>query len=208
MLGIIGLLVRPYVEEAIAKSQAQDQSKMVTVPTGSIDFQLVDTFETINLPEYNIELHPVTNHVYGLCVKVSKCTPPIGSADFNDPLKQDDPVVFVTITQAAAYCEWIGRRQPSAPEWELASQIFAKSDQKEELFLLSDYDEWTSSYVQPNSQGISGEWDGQIVNLNIVDWYFLQEKGSLSSTGDLELYTNPSGAFDANASLGFRCANK
>jgi hypothetical protein len=208
MLGIIVLLVRPYVEEAIAKAQAQDQSEMATIPAGSINFQLGDIVQTVNLPEYSIELHAVTNKVYGLCVKVSKCTPPIGSTDFHDPQKQDDPVVWLTIVQAATYCEWVGRRQPSVTEWERGAGYFAKSNQTNDRFSLSDHYEWTSSYTVENSQGISGEWDGQISSLNIVDWYFLQELGNINSTGDLELYTNPSGAFGANADLGFRCANK
>jgi len=208
MLGIITLLVKPYVEEAIARAQAQDQSKLITVPAGSLNFQLGDTVQTVELAEFSIEIHAVTNRVYGLCVKVNKCTPPIGSADFNLAQKQDDPVVWLTIVQAATYCEWVDRRLPSATEWERVAGYFAKSNQINDRFSLSDHYEWTSSYVKPDSQGISGEWGGQLGNLNIVDWYFLQEKGSLSSTGDLELLTNLTGAFDANTALGFRCASK
>jgi hypothetical protein len=207
MLGIIGLLVRPYVEEAIAQAQAQDMSKMIIIPAGTMNFQLGDTTESIDVPEFSIDKQPVTNHVYRLCVKVNKCTPPIGSIDFNDEKKEDDPIVFVTIVQAATYCEWVGRRQPSAPEWELATQLFATSNSNEERLLLSDYYEWTSSYEQDNSPGISGDWNGQIENLNIVTWFFLQEFGGLDTGGSLEIYTNPSGAFDANANLAFRCAN-
>ncbi len=208
MLGIIGLLVRPYVEEAIARAQAQDQSKMVIVPAGSINFQLDDNVQTVDLPEFRIEMHPVTNKVYGLCVNVSKCTPPIGSTDFNDSLKQDDPVVWLTIVQAASYCEWVSRRLPKVTEWERAAGYFVKSSPNKDRFSLSDHYEWTSSYQGQNSQGISGEWDGQLSKLNIVDWTFLQEQGSLNTTGDLELYTNSTGAFGANGNLGFRCANK
>jgi len=207
MLGIIGLLVRPYVEEAIAKAQAQDQSNMIIVSAGSINFQLDNTFETIYLPEFSIEMHPVTNKVYGLCVKVNKCTPPIGSADFSNAQKQDEPVVWLTIVQAATYCEWLGRRLPSAAEWEHAAHLFAQSSRNDGHFSLSEVWEWTSSYQESNLQGVSGEWDGQLSNLNI-DWIFLQEKGSLNSAGDLEISTNISGAFGPNAGLGFRCANK
>src|SRR6185503_8333480 len=45
MLGVIALLVKPYVEEAIARARAQDLSRTITVPAGSIDFQLDDTFQ-------------------------------------------------------------------------------------------------------------------------------------------------------------------
>jgi hypothetical protein len=41
-----------------------------------------------------------------------------------------------------------------------------------------------------------------------VDWIFLQEFSEMSSATEPEIYTNPSGAFGANADLSFRCANK
>ena len=146
MLGIIVLLVKPYVEDAIAKVQAQKLSTMITVPAGSIDFYLVDGTRAIDLPAFYIEMQPVTNKVYGLCVKVDKCTPPVGSADFNDQIKEDDPVVWVTIAQAATYCKWVGRRLPSAPEWEQAVGEFTDPS-LDESFALSTHYEWTSSYL-------------------------------------------------------------
>jgi len=207
MLGIIGLLVRPYVEDAIAKAQAQDQSKMITVPAGSIDFELGDTVQTVDLPKFSIEMHVVTNHIYGLCVKVSKCTPPIGSADFNDSQKQDEPIVWLTIFQTATYCEWIGRRLPSVAEWERAAQLFAPSKQKADRFSLSDHYEWTSSYLENNSQSISGEWNGQSESLELA-WDFQLRGGSLNSTDEPEIFPNNSGALGTTDNFGFRCANK
>lgn len=206
MLGIIALLVKPYVEDAIAKVQAQKLSTMITVPAGSIDFYLVDGTRTIDLPAFYIEMQPVTNKVYGLCVKVDKCAPPVGSADFNDQIKEDDPVVWVTIAQAATYCKWVGRRLPSAPEWEQAVGEFTDPS-LDESFALSTHYEWTSSYLTETSPGLLAKWDENPGNLNIVDWFFLQEYGSVNSDNSLEMYTNPSGAFGANADLGFRCAN-
>ncbi|HSM70887.1 MAG TPA: TIR domain-containing protein [Anaerolineales bacterium] len=205
MLGVIFLLVRPYVEESIARKQAQDLSTMMTVPAGSIDFYLIDRSQTIDLPEFHIELHPVTNRVYGLCVKVDKCTPPVGSADFNHPAKTEDPVVWVTIVQATTYCKWIGRRLPSAPEWEQAVGNIT-SPSPDESFALSAHYEWTSSYLTETAPGSLSKWDENLDNVNIVDWFFLQEYGSVNPDKSLEMYTNPSGAFGANADLGFRCA--
>ena len=207
MLGIIGLLVRPYVEDAIAKAQAQDQSKMITVPVGSVTFKVGDTDQTVDLPKFSIEMHAVTNHVYGLCVNVNKCTPPIGSADFNDTQKQNEPVVWLTIFQAATYCEWVGRRLPSTPQWERAAQLLAQSKLNDKRFSFSDHYEWTSSYLVNNSQSISGEWDGQYKSLDLA-WDFIQRGGSLSSTGEVEIFPNDSGALGSTNNIGFRCASK
>jgi len=213
MLGVIALLVRPYVQEAIAKTQAQNESPMVAVPAGNIDFQLNDAVQTeivytqaFELSEFSIAINPVTNKVYRLCVNVGKCTPPIDSTDFNNVEKQDDPVVWLTIVQAATYCEWIGRRLPSAPEWEHTAGFFAKSKTNKGRFVLSSHYEWTSSYQEGNAKVISADWDGQLNHLK--NWSFLQEKGSLKSSDNLELKSNLTGALVANGNLGFRCANK
>lgn len=208
MLGVIGLLVRPYVEDAIAKANARDQSPMMLIPAGSIDFYLIDRSQAIDLPAFQIELHPVTSRVYGLCVKVSKCTPPIGSTDFTSIEKQDEPVVWLTVVQAAEYCEWIGRRLPSAPEWEQTVGYFSQFNQNQDRLSLSSHYEWTSSYTIENSPGSLGIWNGKISDLNILDWIFLQEFGKTSSDAEPEIYTNPSGAFGANANLSFRCVAK
>jgi hypothetical protein len=45
MLGVIVLLVKPYVDEAIARVQAQNQSQMIPVPAGNIDFLLNDAVQ-------------------------------------------------------------------------------------------------------------------------------------------------------------------
>src|SRR5687767_12656444 len=146
MLGIIALLAQPYVEDAIARAQAQKLSRMVVIPAGSVTIQVLNGVKKIDLPEFSIEIHAVTNRVYGLCVKVSKCTPPIGSANFNDLQKQDNPIVWVTIAQAATYCDWVGRKLQSAAEWERAARFSTQANLNEGHFLVSDVYEWTSSY--------------------------------------------------------------
>lgn len=207
MLGIIGLLVRPYVEDKIAQAEARDRSPMISVPAGSMEFWLGDFSEPVDFVAFNIEAHPVTDYAYGLCVKVDKCTPPIGSTNSNGANGKgpDDPVVWLTIDQAANYCEWLGRRLPSAPEWEYATNLFMEETPNENQFKISEFWEWTSSYKLAGLQGRAGEWNGQLNTLNIVDWIFLQELGDLSSPEGLVVYTNITGAFNATGTLSFRC---
>lgn len=207
MLGVIALLARPYVEEAISKAQAKNLSGMVTVPAGSIHFRLGETFQNIDLPAFSIETRPVSNQVYGLCVKVDTCTPPIDYASFSDPSLAHEPVVWITIVQAATYCEWLGRRLPSAPEWERAAQLFTKLQGNEDRFIPVSQYEWVSSYIEKGSHFINGQWDGQLNHLNI-NWSFLQEKAYFDSRGNLELETTFGGALGADIIFGFRCATQ
>lgn len=207
MLGIIALLIQPYGENAVAKAQARALSKMVVIPAGSVTIAMGDTVQKVDLPEFSIEMHAVTNQSYELCVKVNKCTPPIGSVNSNDSQKEDAPIVWVTIGQAATYCAWVDRRLPGAAKWERAARFFTKPNRNEDRFLLSDVYEWTSLYVENNPQSIVGEWDQQLKNLN-QNWLFLQQGGILHPTGEVEILKNFLGALGVSESIGFRCANK
>jgi formylglycine-generating enzyme required for sulfatase activity len=44
------------------------------------------------------------------------------------PLKDDQPVVYVTVTDACAYCAWINARLPLESEWLAAAQPTGKLD--------------------------------------------------------------------------------
>lgn len=209
MLVTIGLLASPYVEEAIARAQARNQTPMMPVPADIMEFGLGDVSQPVDLLAFEIETRPVPNHVYGLCVKVGKCTPPIGSTTSGGSNKdeENDPVVWITIDQAAAYCNWVGRRLPSAPEWEYAAGRYAQPTGDEDRFVITEFLEWTSSYTtELFALESMGEWDGRMDTLNIDDWIFLQELGELDPPNGLEIRTNPRGAFGASQELSFRCA--
>lgn len=211
MLVTIGLLASPYVEEAIARAQARNQTPMMPVEAGNMEFSLGDVSQPVVFLAFEIETRPVPNHVYGLCVKVGKCTPPIGSTTSGGSNKdeENDPVAWITIDQAATYCNWVGRRLPSAPEWEYAAGLYAQPTGDEDRFVITEFLEWTSSYTTKLLALESmGEWDGRMdtLTLNIDDWIFLQELGKLEPPNGLEIYTNPGGAFGAHQELSFRCA--
>ena len=83
---------------------------------------------TVNLNAFWIDRTEVTNDMYGLCVRAAVCTPPqqtrsISRANyFGSPAFANFPVLFVSWTQAQAYCVWAGRRLPTEAEWEKAAR--------------------------------------------------------------------------------------
>ena len=55
-------------------------------------------------------------------MKYGNCTVPADQTDFRDELKQNHPVVNVTLYQASNYCRWLGQRLPISAEWERAAR--------------------------------------------------------------------------------------
>jgi formylglycine-generating enzyme required for sulfatase activity len=79
------------------------------------------------VPEFWLQETPVTNALYGLCVRDSACPPP--ERDVADPntLPWDDDSrvdlpVYVRKANAEAYCAWAGGRLPSLAELVRAAQ--------------------------------------------------------------------------------------
>jgi formylglycine-generating enzyme required for sulfatase activity len=74
----------------------------------------------VTLLPYSIEQFEVTNHQYRVCVEYGPCSLPLKTGEYDNPAKSRFPVVWVTAKQAHTYCEWLGRRLPTAVEWERA----------------------------------------------------------------------------------------
>jgi hypothetical protein len=205
MLGVIVLLTRPYVEDAIAKKQARDLSPFITVPAGRVDLQVYENSQVIDVQKFQIEMRTITNEVYDLCVQVDKCTPSIGSTSADASTGPNDPVVWLTIGQAATYCQWIGRRLPTAAEWELAALQFGETTQNGSGFSLTQFWEWTASYQLDDSEAVTNDWNGQQNELDFK-WRFIQQGALIDAAKEVEMYKNTSGALGGSPELGFRCA--
>ena len=82
----------------------------------------------VNLDAFWIDETEVTNQIYALCVKAGKCQPPSDKSSvthtsyYDDAQYADYPVIYVSWSDAKAYCEWAGRALPSEAQWEKAAR--------------------------------------------------------------------------------------
>lgn len=127
----------------------KDQSEMVLIPAGSFLFGEEEnetrekSKQIINLPDYYIDLYPITNRQF--CLFLNETNPSdtdlnkwiylegksesekcrIIKAENNFKIEKgykEHPVIYVTWYGAAAYAQWAGKRLPSEQEWEKAAR--------------------------------------------------------------------------------------
>jgi iron(II)-dependent oxidoreductase len=78
--------------------------------------------QTVPSRPFAIAQTEVTNRLYRLCVEAEACDKPKDTRFFDDDALAQHPVVFVTASQAAAYCAWLDQRLPTEFEWERAAR--------------------------------------------------------------------------------------
>ena len=106
------------------KVSAKDNITMNYVPAGPFimgsEIGLTDEqpAHVVALDAFWIDQTEVTNSMYGRCVAAGRCNKPSDLTYYNNPEYSNHPVVYVSWTDAVAYCAWVDRRLPTEAEWE------------------------------------------------------------------------------------------
>jgi serine/threonine-protein kinase len=106
-----------------------DGNEMLLIPAGP--FPLGANRRTVQLDRYYLARHPVTNRQFQTFIEATGYRP--DDAEKHRFLHHfrngvcpaelaEHPVVFVSWTDARAYCRWAARRLPSEAEWEKAAR--------------------------------------------------------------------------------------
>jgi hypothetical protein len=117
-LGGVIWLAKTAVRNAWLKHEAEALSPEVRVAGGT---EIVGPGgRRVTFGPLLVDIHEVSNQQYRYCVEAQQCAQPdepANDAHFAEGNRRL-PVVWVTAYDAAQFCSWLGRRLPTAPEWE------------------------------------------------------------------------------------------
>lgn len=211
---------------------------MVLVPAGVYALRAVDdTPQTVELAAFAIDNFEATNAAYRRCVEQNVCAWPSSTASatrphyFLNPAFANYPVVNVDWANAARFCAFVGKRLPTADEWEVAASYAPATDRAYRY-------PWGDQFlVQAANSGALGLGDTTATGAyhptgdspfgpsdmagNVAEWTATAEAGEGASAGaivvkggsyrDDAALLQPSASITVTAEhaatwLGFRCA--
>lgn len=142
----------------------KDGSRMVLIPAGpfiahevmmhGMGMSVDDTEMRFNVDDFYLDEQPVTFAQYRRFLKLTSRGTPTSWKEFGLPTSTDAPVVFVSWSDANAYCQWVKKRLPTEDEWEKANAPKKKS-------IKGGFSELTASFYhelrQPSHDGRSSD---------------------------------------------------
>jgi len=126
----------PAASSAPALRPAAIPDDMLGVPGGTFTMGLDEKGEMDERPAHQVTVRPfllekteVSNQAYYRCVDANGCRPPSPPSARANKLGDDklfrrpqQPISGISQSDAAAYCQWLGRRLPTEAEWERAAR--------------------------------------------------------------------------------------
>lgn len=150
-----------------------------------------------------LDINEVTNGQYQVCVAVETCTEPHNNDEYYQKATKH-PVINVTWEQAEQYCNFVGKRLPTAAEWDRAANYAWPSD--DEITKYEDTQEVGTIRDVSNEKvndlaGNAREWvtnDHDLTDHKLVKGYdFLSTNNKTKNYHKTDYY---------DSYLGFRCA--
>jgi formylglycine-generating enzyme required for sulfatase activity len=219
--------------------QQQSARDMVQIPAGVYVLArgVDDPPQTVELAAFAIDAFEVTNAAYRRCVEQNACAWPTATASatrdfyFLNPAFADYPVVFVDWANAARFCAFVGKRLPTAAEWEVGAS-YAPATARAYRYPWGD-----TFLVQAANSGALGLGDTTLVGAyrptgdspfglsdmagNVAEWTASPAEDGAGANAILVKggsFRDDAGALQANARavqpadvaaawLGFRCAS-
>jgi len=170
-------------QRLLAREQWEELDGMVRVPAGPFvmgtDLERADTQDKpqhkVSLPAFYLDKYLVSNAQYARFVAATNRRPPINWKDGRVPQGELlNPVAMVTWSDAAAYCEWAGKRLPHETEFEKAGRgtdgrRWPWGDKMDPSRLNTYYNVGSSTNVTAYPQGASvyGAYD---LAGNVAEW--------------------------------------